>query len=231
MVSVSLFGKRNRLRTDFFADLSEGRFDRHAGFDADQQKVERVWERPLDRQLPLGDAVFQKHQRQVHAGIRRAEAQADLDGGRLVPLDHHKKIEQAEQQQHRRCHHAEEQKRDVGRLAAETGLHELFARRFLRQPFGQVKALDHLGHVLLGRLAQTDLFAARQALALALPDLLALDRHRLHPAGKRVGREQRHRQRQYGRDRCHGGERHGQEFRVVELCDDKLDHGALRNRN
>ncbi len=41
-----LLGERHRLRADFLADLPEGRLDRHAGFDADQQQVERVGERP-----------------------------------------------------------------------------------------------------------------------------------------------------------------------------------------
>ena len=45
-----LLGERDRLRADLFADLAERRLDRHAGFDADQQQVERIGKRPLDRE-------------------------------------------------------------------------------------------------------------------------------------------------------------------------------------
>ena len=39
-----LFGKLDRLRADFVADFLKRRLDRHSGFDADQQQIERVRE-------------------------------------------------------------------------------------------------------------------------------------------------------------------------------------------
>ena len=57
-------GERDRLRADLLADPLERGLDRHAGFDADQQQVERVREGALDRQLALRDLVLEEEVRQ-----------------------------------------------------------------------------------------------------------------------------------------------------------------------
>ena len=44
-----LLSERNRLRADFGGDLAERHLDRHAGLDADQQQIERIGKRALDR--------------------------------------------------------------------------------------------------------------------------------------------------------------------------------------
>jgi hypothetical protein len=179
-----------------------------------------------DRELALGDAVLQKDVRQVHAEVGGADAHRDLDSRRLIELDHDEQVERGKSEQHHRRDHPEEQERDVGRLAAEAGLHEFFARSFLGQPLSQVEALDHPGHVLLGRLAKVDLLllAAGKPLAFALADFLALDRNRLHAVGQRIWRQQRHRQREHRRHPGDRGKQHGQELRVVEFGDNEFDH-------
>ena len=90
------FRQRDRLRADFPADPFERRLDRHAGFDADQQQVERIRKRALDRELALGDAVLQEEIRRLHAGVGGGEADSDLDHRRLVELEHDEQIEQRE---------------------------------------------------------------------------------------------------------------------------------------
>ena len=122
---------------------------------------------------------------------------------------------------------AEEQKGDVGRLAAIAGLHQQRARLLLADPFAQVELVDDGLHVLLRRAAQRDFLAARQPLALALTNLLALDRDRLHALAERVGREQRHREREHGRNRADGREQHRQKLGVAELFDQKVEHGTV----
>jgi hypothetical protein len=153
---------------------------------------------------------------------------------RLIDLAHDKDIEQRDHQHQRRHHQTEEQEGDVGRLAAIAGLHQQRARFLLADPFVEIELLDNLRHVLLGRLAQRDLFAARHPLAFALAHLLAFERDRLHALAERVGRKQRHRQREHGGDGGDGGEHH-RGVAGTEVVDQKIDHdtrrASFRNRS
>jgi hypothetical protein len=168
--------------------LAESGFDRHAGFDADEQQVERVREGPLDRSVATRDLVLHEQHRQVHAEIGGREAHTDLDRGRLIDFEEDEDIEQRADQHDGRHHQPEEQEGDVRRLAAVARLHQQRARLLLAHPLVQVELLDDGLHVLLGGAAQHHLLAAREPLALALAHLLPLERHRLHALGERVGR-------------------------------------------
>jgi hypothetical protein len=55
----------DRLGDDFSAYLAECNFDRHAGFDADQQEIERIGKGSLDRELAFRDCVFEKQHRRL----------------------------------------------------------------------------------------------------------------------------------------------------------------------
>ncbi len=162
----------------------------------------------------------------MHAAIGGDQACRDLDHGRLLEVDDDEQIEQREDQDHDRRDHAEEQIGDIGRLPAVAGLDQLFPRFLLAQPFRQVEALHHGLHVLLGRLPQPRLVATRQPFALALTQLLALDRDRLEPAAQVVAGQQRHRQGQHGGRRPDGREQRGQEPRIGQFLEQEFDHGA-----
>jgi hypothetical protein len=128
-----------------------------------------------------------------------------------------------------RSNHAKEQENDVGSLSAETGLDELRAHCLLADPLGQFEFLHHRPHVFLGRCPQARLFAAREAFALALADLLALRRHRCHALFERVAAEQRHGE---GNDRRAGGDRgedHRHQALVFEYGVQEVEHATLRN--
>ena len=139
-----LLGQRDRLAADFVATLPERHFDRHAGFDADQQQVERVGKGALDRELALGDRVLEEQHRAPEAEIGRADADADLDRHRLLHMRDQEEVDDRADEQHERRHDADEQEGDVGRLAAIAGHDELVARGFLREPFGEVEVVDDL---------------------------------------------------------------------------------------
>ena len=174
----------------------------------------------------LRDRVLQEQHRRLQAEIGGADADADLDRQRFVHLRDHEHIEHRADEHHDRCHRAEEQEGDVGRLAAIAGHDQLVARGFLRQPFGQVEVFHHLGDELLRRLAQRYLFGLGEPVALALPDPLAFAGDRLHALGEAFAGEQRHDQRVGGRARRDGGEQHGHEPCVVELGDQEINHAA-----
>ena len=53
MVSVNSSDSATDCVHDLEADLAERGFDRHAGFDADQQQIERIGKGALDRELAL----------------------------------------------------------------------------------------------------------------------------------------------------------------------------------
>ena len=120
----------------------------------------------------------------------------------------------------------EEQEGDVGRLAAIAGLHQLVARGFLGQPFSEIEVFHDPGYELLRRLAQRYLLGPVHAVALALPDPLALARDRLHALGETFAGEHRHHQRVGRRAGRDGGEQHRHEVRVVDLVDQKINHAA-----
>ena len=207
-------------------DLAERRLDRHAGFDADQQQVERIGEGALDLELALGDHVLEEQHRRLQAEIGRADADADLDRHRLLHVRDQEDIEGRADEQHDRRHQAEEQEGDVGRVPAIAGQRQLFERGFLRQIFGQVEIFHDLGDELLRRLPQRHLLGLVEALALALADPFALARHRLHPLVQALAGEERHDQRIGGRAHRDRGEQHGHEVRVVELGGDEIEHDA-----
>ena len=118
------------------------------------------------------------------------------------------------------------------RRAAKAGHHQLLARRFLGEPFGEVEIVHHPGNDLLRCLPQRDLFGLVEALALALAHALALARHRLHALGHVLAGEQRHHQRVDGEARGERREQHGHEADVVKLCYEKVDHtSTVRSRN
>ena len=151
-------------------------------------------------------------------------AHAELDHRRLIGLQDDEQVERRDHERGDRRHHAEEQEGHIRRVAAIAGLHQLLARLLLSDPFGQVELVDDALHVLLRRLAQLHLLAARHPLALALTHLLALERHRLEPFVELVAREQRHRQRDDGRHRRNGGEHARHELGIVQLLDQEFDH-------
>ena len=62
-------GQRDRLAADLLADPLERRLDRHAGFDADQQQVERIGKRALDRHCRRAILFFMNSSGSVHAEI------------------------------------------------------------------------------------------------------------------------------------------------------------------
>jgi hypothetical protein len=215
-----LLGEGDRLRADRLGHLAEARFDRHAGFDADQQQVERVGKRAPDRKLAARDLVLHEQAGQVHAEIRGGEAHPDLDHRRLADVEDDEKIEQRDHQHGHRHDHAEEQIGDVGRLAAIPGLHEELARLLLSHPLVEVELVDDGLHVLLGRAAQGDLVAAAgQPFALALADFFPFERDRFHALAQRIGGDERHRQGEHGCNRSNGGEHHCQEARIAQLFD------------
>jgi hypothetical protein len=73
-----LLGERDRLRPDLGRHPLEPGLDRHAGFHADQQQVERVREGAPDRKLAMLDAVLEEQARHVHAQIGGGETNSHL---------------------------------------------------------------------------------------------------------------------------------------------------------
>ena len=173
----------------------------------------------LDRGLAPLDLVLQVEIRAQHAEIGGADADAELDQGRLIELDDDENVKQRQQQHGDRHHHAEEQISDIGRVTAIAGLHQQRARRLLADPFREIEVLDNGVHVRFRRLPQRYLVALRHSLALALPDLLALERHGFHARRQRIARQQRHRQRQHRSARRDRREQHGEKLRVDELLE------------
>ncbi len=94
------------------------------------------------------------------------------------------------------------------------GLHQQRARLLLAHPLAEIELVDDPLHVLLRRSPQRDLLAPRKALALALADLLALDRDGLHAFRQVIAGQQRHRQRQDGGNGRDRGEQHGHAARI-----------------
>ena len=66
------------LDADFLTDLADREFDRHAGFDADQQKVEGVRKGSFEILASLGDGVAEKHLRRLDAGIGGSDRQTPI---------------------------------------------------------------------------------------------------------------------------------------------------------
>ena len=111
------------------------------------------------------------------------------------------------------------------------GLEQQGVRLLLADPFGQIELLHHPLHVVFGRGAQADLLAARHPFTLALPDLLALDRHALHAPFEIVAGAQRHRQGEHGRRGGNRGKQHGEQLGVVKPVDEKIKHaGAQKSK-
>jgi hypothetical protein len=102
-------------------------------------------------------------------------------------------------------------------VAAIAGLNQHFARVFLTDPFAQIEVLNNGIHVGFRRLPQRNFVSQSEALALALPDLLALEGDGLHARGQIVPHQKRHRQGKYGsacRDRR---EQHGKKLRIYKM--------------
>ena len=73
---AELFRELHGLRADLSRDLAECRFDRHAGLHADQQHVERIGKRLLDRLPALVDEVGKEQVGQIEADEAAAERRA-----------------------------------------------------------------------------------------------------------------------------------------------------------
>ena len=200
--------------------------------DANQQQVERIGEGAPDGQLPARDLVLDEQQGHVHAEIGGADAEPQLDDGGLIELDHEEHVEQGRGQHYGRHHKSEEEEGDVRSLPTVSRLHQQRARLLLADPFVQIEPIDDRLHVLLGGTPQRDPLAAGKALTLPLPNLFPLYRDRLHPLAKRVGRNQRHRQGEHGRNGANGRKHHGEKASVEDVRYQKIEHGiCFRNRN
>ena len=207
-------------------------FERHAGFDADQQQVERIGKRAADRGLPALDAVVDEEVRKLHSEPGRADADQELQGPGDVELDHQEHIDQRQDAHRDRRDEAEEQEPHIGPVPAISGFDELGARRLLPDIVRQLEFLDDGLHVLARRRAQARLFAARHAVALALADSLPFARHRRHALLELIGGEKRHREREHRRRGGDAGEHHHQQLPVFDEVDQKLEHVAsFRNRS
>ena len=116
-------------------------------------------------------------------------------------------------QRHDRRHHAEEQIRDVGRLAAIAGLHQLEPRFFLPDPFFQIEAARRSVFMYcFGDWRRLILVACVMPLALALPQIFSRSSATAFMRLPSESRDkQRHRQRQHRRHRGDGGKHHRQE--------------------
>jgi len=177
---------------------------------------------------PIPGPLVEQARATLGAKIVSAWGMTENGAVTLIKLDDDKNVEQRCDQHDGRHHQPEEQEGDVGCLTTIARLHEQRSRLLLAYPFIQIESIDNRLHVLLGRTAQAYPLAAGEPLALALPDLLALERHRFHALGQRIGGDQRHGQRQHGCGRRDGGEQHRKEMRVLKLCDQQLKHGTFR---
>ena len=101
----------------------------------------------------------------------------------------HEHIQHRCNEKHDRRDRPEEQEGDIGRLAAITGLGQLVARRFLRQPFSEVEILHDLGDELFRRLPQRHFFGLIETFALPCPDPLTLAGDRFHAFGQPLAGE------------------------------------------
>jgi hypothetical protein len=118
-----------------------------------------------------------------------------LTGKGLLHVRDHEHVEDRAGEQHDRRHQPEEQEGDVRRVAAIARHGQLVAGGLLGQPFAEIEVFHHPRDQLLRCLPQRDLLALVQAIALTLPDTLALAGDRLHALGEAFAGEQRHHQR------------------------------------
>ena len=98
------------LHADLVGDAAQRGFDRHARFHADQQQVERVGPRHLDRLLALRRPVGDVENRQVEPGIGAGDADEHAHQERLFgeTAEHHD-IDQRQREADEGQHEPEEQ--------------------------------------------------------------------------------------------------------------------------
>ena len=143
---AKLLGKLDGLRTDFGGHTRECRFDRHAGFHADQQKIQRIGKGAHDRFLAARDLVGYEHVRQIEADKGAREGRTDLHDARPVEMGDDEQIEQRRHEHDERHHETEKHEGNEWSLSAITGARQLLARVGRFQNIRQLQLFHRLLH-------------------------------------------------------------------------------------